>query len=273
MNSSPHLSVSPVSPGRHFTPVFPEAGEDFSLGGFAFDGGEPPAGPGLFVFSRRIGARLYPVLIGEGENLAAAVAQARADEKVLADGLADGLFWLARAAPRQRAAILRELIGKFHPPLNKFHRKGRAVAEIAALIPDRAEGLPEAKVEPVETSEAEIDNLVRIFYASAMDDPLIGPVFGGVVADWEHHFKVVRDFWSRALLGTERYNGSPFTPHLLLKLKPEFFVRWLDLFRAAANETLSPSAARAAIARVEHMSVCFQAGLFPPEAPSISNHT
>jgi truncated hemoglobin YjbI len=73
------------------------------------------------------------------------------------------------------------------------------------------------------------------------------------------------------LLGTTRYRSSPFTPHLSLNLKPEFFDRWIELFKSAAVAHLPPVAARAAIAKVEHMSVCFQAGLFPPKPPGHSH--
>ena len=73
----------------------------------------------------------------------------------------------------------------------------------------------------------------------------------------------MHNFWSRALIGTSRYSGFPFTVHIPLKLKPEHFERWLDLFRATAAETLPPEAARLAILKVEHMSTCFQAGLTP----------
>jgi hemoglobin len=89
-------------------------------------------------------------------------------------------------------------------------------------------------------------------------------VFGRAVADWEHHFKTIRDFWSKTLLGTSRYTGNPFSAHIGLELRPEFFDRWLDLFRLTARKELSPAAADRAIAKVEHMSSCFQAGLFLP---------
>ena len=176
---------------------------------------------------------------------------------------------MPRDNARQRNHILRDLVGKYDPPLNVEFRKGRAAPEIAALAPDRAEGLVKGEAEhgaePVEATEAELHELVRAFYGEAMLDPLIGPVFSRNVTDWDHHFQIVQDFWSRALLGTTRYGGSPFTPHLQMNLRPEFFDRWIALFRVAAETHLKPPAARAAIARVEHMSVCFQAGLFPPK--------
>ncbi len=144
-------------------------------------------------------------------------------------------------------------------------RSARAPAELAALAPDlAAEAFPPAPgAEGATVSEEALDRLVRAFYAAAREDPLIGPVLTGAVADWDHHYQVVRDFWSRALLDTSRYKGFPFTVHIPLKLEPEHFERWLQIFRVTAAETLPPEAARRAILKVEHMSTCFQAGLLP----------
>jgi truncated hemoglobin YjbI len=250
-------------------PVLPRAGQsEFALSGYLFKSGEPPAGvAGLFALTRQIGDFLYPVLIGEGGDLAAAFAQAEAGVPGLADA-ADGRFWMERAQGRQRAHILRDLVGKFDPPLNVEFRRSRAAPEIAALVPDRAGlvGAPAAEhlSAEIKVSEAELRELVRAFYATAREDSLIGPVFQSAVADWEHHFDVIANFWSRTLLGTQRYTGNPFAPHVSLNLKPEFFDRWLEIFKPTAARVLPPAAAERAIAKVEHMSACFQAGLFLP---------
>jgi truncated hemoglobin YjbI len=64
----------------------------------------------------------------------------------------------------------------------------------------------------------------------------------------------------------------------MLQLKPEHFTRWVDLFKATARKVLEPAAADRAIAKVEHMSTCFQAGLFlpsldaPANAPVVGHH-
>ena len=268
-----HKNHSPMPMAQKAGPIFPRAdSSDIIFGGFAFSAGDAPHSGGLFALTRRIGDFLYPVLIGEAENIATAVEQCRHDEPALAAGLADGLFWMARDNARQRNHILRDLVGKYDPPFNVDYRKGRAAPEIAALAPDRAANLfpgeAEHGAEAIDVSEAELAALVRAFYAEATKDPLIGPVFARNVADWDHHFDLVQSFWSRALLGTTRYTGSPFTPHLSLNLKPEFFDRWIGLFKIMAERHLKPAAARVAIARVEHMSVCFQAGLFPPTIPA-----
>ena len=123
---------------------------------------------------------------------------------------------MERAQARQRAHIVLDLVRKLNPPLNVEGRSARAPAEIAALAPDlAAEDFPPAGgVEGATVSEEALDRLIRAFYAAARKDPLIGPVFAGAVADWDHHYQVVHDFWSQTLLGTTRYSGFPFTAHV-----------------------------------------------------------
>lgn len=267
-----HAQSSALPPAAPAGPALPRADQTApAFGGYQFAAGEAPARTaGLFILTREIGGVLYPALIGEGEDIATAVAELRRLD-ALAAAQTDGLYWMARPNARQRAHIARELIGKFEPPLNVEHRKSRAAAAIAALIPDRAEaanaGLADHLAEDVIVSEAELRDLVRSFYARALHDPLIGPVFNHAVADWEHHFDIVQSFWSRTLLGTTRYKGNPFAPHVSLPLKPEFFDRWVEIFKATAGRSLQPAAAHRAIAKVEHMSACFQAGLFLPVSP------
>ncbi|MCI4678346.1 group III truncated hemoglobin [Rhodoblastus acidophilus] len=268
----PRHDHSPLPAARRAGPIFPHADADeVAFAGFAFLAGDPPARAGIFTLTRRIGEFLYPVIFVEAEDMAAEAARLRADEQVLTSGLADGCFWTARDNARLRHHALRDLVGKYDPPLNEEFRMGRAAPEIAALVADRAKNLPVGEAEhgaaAIDATEADIKAMVRAFYAEALHDPLIGPVFVSHVSDWEHHFDIVQNFWSRSLLGTSRYAGSPFTPHLSMNLKPEFFDRWVALFRKNAEAHLKPAAARAAIARVEHMSVCFQAGLFPPTMP------
>ncbi len=268
--SRPHESaLPPALPAGPALPAVDQVRPCF--GGYAFGCDELPKGAGgLFVFTRALGGLLYPVLIGEAGDALEAVARLRRDDALLQE--ADGLFLMARDNARQRAHILRELIGKFEPPLNVEHRKGRAAPALSAFVPDRANivapGDADLMAEPITVNEDELGALVRNFYAQASRDDLIGPVLNAAIGDWEHHFDIVQDFWSRTLLGTQRYKGNPFAPHVSLNLKPEFFERWLAIFRSVARQSLQPVAAGRAIAKVEHMSECFQAGLFPPDLPN-----
>jgi truncated hemoglobin YjbI len=238
-----------------------------SFGGFVFcRDATPPQTAGVYIFTRRIGDVLYPAFIGEDEDVAVAIETFRSQQPS-AD--IDGCFWMVRPQPRQRTHIARDLVGKYHPPLNIEHRKGPAAPAIAALIPDRyaaadASASPPLPADSIVATEQELGRLVQAFYAAARADPVIGPVFNRSVSDWDAHAAKVQDFWSRTILGTKRYDGMPFTPHLFLGLKPEHFDSWVALFKATATEVLRPEAAAFAIGKVEHMSRCFQTGLFLP---------
>ncbi len=112
-------------------------------------------------------------------------------------------------------------------------------------------------------NEEAIGLCVRRFYGRAQKDPLLAPIFEVSVPDWEHHIGKIHDFWSRALLGTERYEGFPFPPHMRLPVEPEHFGRWLALFEETARETLSPALAEKAVEKAKHMAACFLSGMFP----------
>jgi hemoglobin len=115
--------------------------------------------------------------------------------------------------------------------------------------------------------EQAIARCVKRFYDKGAEDPLLGPVFASSIPDLEGHLQIVIDFWSRALLGTNRYDGHPYPPHVALPIEPGHFERWGELFEESCRESLPPEKAEEAIAKAKHMSVCFQAGMFPFRLP------
>jgi hemoglobin len=117
-------------------------------------------------------------------------------------------------------------------------------------------------------SEADIVALVRRFYALALADDLLGPMFRAELADFDAHHTIVEDFWSHSLLGTDRYQrGTPYSHHTHLKVEPAHFDRWMAAFTAAAEEALPPAAAALALKRAAHMTTSFKAGMLPLPAP------
>lgn len=236
--------------------------------GYAFTAATAaPAQPGLFILARTIAGRPLPLYVGEGEDMAGALAAFRAANPQEA-AVADALFVLNRPLARVRQHTLRDIVSRFDPPLNVAHRKAPAAPELAALVEDRGAALGGLNEQPgaaLAVTEEDLQRLVERFYGRAAADPLLGPVFARAIPDWEGHYRIVQNFWSRTLLGTARYSGMPFAAHIPLQLKPEHFARWVALFRETAAEVLDQVAAARAIAKVEHMSTCFQAGLFPPD--------
>ncbi len=105
--------------------------------------------------------------------------------------------------------------------------------------------------------EAGIHACVRAFYEVARHDEVIGPIFEARVADWDAHLSLMDDFWSRAVLGTERYTNAPLPPHVPMALRQAHFDRWQRLWEAAARTHLPPHAAARAIAVGGHMAHCW----------------
>ena len=92
-------------------------------------------------------------------------------------------------------------------------------------------------------TEPSIAILVNRFYGKARRDPMIGPLFEAAVEDWDGHLDKLCDFWSSVMLTTGRYKGNPMAAHVKHQIKPEFFDRWLTLWRETASEVFEPDAA------------------------------
>lgn len=96
-------------------------------------------------------------------------------------------------------------------------------------------------------TEAEIWDMVHTFYGKARADDALGPVFNGMVHDWDEHLATLSDFWSAVLLGTRRFSGMPMPKHVAMpNLSAALFERWLVLFAettdALPNRALADAA-------------------------------
>jgi hemoglobin len=105
--------------------------------------------------------------------------------------------------------------------------------------------------------EADIRTTVRAFYDAARADDLIGPVFDSIIKDWDQHLKTMDDFWSGALLGTQRYQNAPFPPHIKIKMDQRHFDRWKELWLPAAEAHLPEPLRAKALSIGEHMAHCW----------------
>lgn len=92
----------------------------------------------------------------------------------------------------------------------------------------------------IETRE-DVERLVRAFYGSAMDDPMIGYLFTDVAQlDLEAHVPEITSFWETILLGAQSYRGGAFRPHAELHRKSPLrgghFERWLVIWTSTVDE-------------------------------------
>ncbi|MEJ2408276.1 MAG: group III truncated hemoglobin [Novosphingobium sp.] len=116
--------------------------------------------------------------------------------------------------------------------------------------------------------EAAIMAMVRRFYELSLEDDLLGPMFRAEIGDFEEHYGIVADFWSHALLGTDRYKrGTPYVHHTKLKVEEAHFERWMAAFGQAVEEELPPELAEPAMQRARHMTESFKMGLLPLPTP------
>lgn len=93
-------------------------------------------------------------------------------------------------------------------------------------------------------SRADIDALLRAFYAKALTDEVIGYIFTNVAKlDLKHHLPIIGDFWDSILFGKKGYQQRELNPmqiHLQLNEKSALtyahFKRWLKLFNETVDE-------------------------------------
>ena len=79
--------------------------------------------------------------------------------------------------------------------------------------------------------------LVETFYARVKTDPLIGPVFGGILKDkWEPHLEKFVCFWQTVLLDDHTYSGSPFPPHAQPPIREQHFEAWIGLWKETIDQ-------------------------------------
>jgi hemoglobin len=120
-----------------------------------------------------------------------------------------------------------------------------------------------AGMEPASTIDDHgIRALVDAFYAKVRRDPQIGPIFNAAVHDWDAHLATLADFWSSVMLTTGRYKGNPMAAHMKQPIRPEFFDRWLALWRETTHEMFQPELARRFVEKAERIGESLKLGLF-----------
>lgn len=96
-------------------------------------------------------------------------------------------------------------------------------------------------------TEADIRQLVFLFYGRVRADEQLGPIFEHHVENWEAHLNTLCDFWSALLLGTRRFKGAPIARHAALPgLSWPLFERWLALFHTTTSDLQHPALQKAA---------------------------
>ena len=116
------------------------------------------------------------------------------------------------------------------------------------------------------TTRADIDALLRAFYARAMTDAHIGYLFTEVAQlDLEAHLPRIGDFWEQVLLQRPVYVGNPMAVHVHLHgaspLQATHFQRWFELWADAVDASFAGPIASEAKRRAAIIAESMQARL------------
>jgi hemoglobin len=109
-------------------------------------------------------------------------------------------------------------------------------------------------------SDAVLECVVRSFYGTAREDPILAPLFAHVT-NWEAHITKITAFWSSVALMSGRYHGQPMAAHLPLPIEPAHFVRWLELFEQTVRAICTPEGAEHLMVRARRIAQSLEMGL------------
>ncbi len=90
----------------------------------------------------------------------------------------------------------------------------------------------------------DVARLVRTFYGRVRQDEMLGPIFNGIIKDWEEHLEKLTDFWHGNLFFfvKTKYTGDPKTAHQSMdetighSTTMDHFGRWINLWIATVDE-------------------------------------
>ena len=106
----------------------------------------------------------------------------------------------------------------------------------------------------------DVSLLINTFYKKIRKDEILGPIFNGIITDWESHLELLTDFWETQLFLKRKYYGNPVTVHQEVddKMKhginPEHFGLWLNLWFATIDELFEGETTWVAKNRAQKMS-------------------
>lgn len=119
-------------------------------------------------------------------------------------------------------------------------------------------------------SREEVSLLVRTFYGKVREDDLLGPIFNGIIKDWEEHLELLTDFWETQLLYKRKYYGNPMAAHVDVdkqignSVTEKHFGVWINLWLNTLDELFDQNDEVAQIAknRARHMGTFLYLNLF-----------
>jgi hemoglobin len=111
-------------------------------------------------------------------------------------------------------------------------------------------------VKPDLDTKANIEQMIRSFYASLLTNEEIKPVFANT--DFEKHMPHMIAFWSFILLDEAGYTTNVFEKHLHLGIKREHFAIWLEHFEKNIKDQFEGPKAELALQRAQLIAYTFE---------------
>ncbi len=102
--------------------------------------------------------------------------------------------------------------------------------------------------------------LVETFYSKIRVHDDLGPIFNGIITDWENHFELLTDFWETQLFLKRKYHGNPVIAHQEVddkignSITSEHFGLWLNVWFATIDDLFEGETAWIAKNRAQKMS-------------------
>jgi hemoglobin len=113
-------------------------------------------------------------------------------------------------------------------------------------------------------TEPLVRDVIASFYEQVRQDPILGPVFFGVLGDdWTAHLNRINLFWLAVTRLGQGYPAKNFMPAHIRhpSIQPDQLPRWLELFRKTARSMCPPEAADVLIDIAERMAESIKIGL------------
>ena len=84
--------------------------------------------------------------------------------------------------------------------------------------------------------------LVNTFYDKIKKDEMLGPIFNGMIKDWDKHMVLLTDFWSSQLFIERTYHRNPIEIHRKVdayanhSINEQHFGKWLNYWIQTLDE-------------------------------------
>jgi hemoglobin len=114
--------------------------------------------------------------------------------------------------------------------------------------------------------------LVNTFYDKIRIDATLGPIFNGMISDWDSHLDHLTTFWESSLFMTkkleQRYSGNPIEAHIKVDnyakntINEQHFGIWLNYWSQTIDELFVGDVADNAKRRARKMATFIHINLF-----------